>query len=160
MRDSSGQLLVYEFGPDARFEGGILGAIERIETGTGISVREALFVATDAETGELSAIDLRGDGAADLLLFRLDAAERRRATERTLRRSAGLPGDTIRELARALEPGSAIVAILLEHDWAAALADAVSRTGGAALVNEPVDATALDDLTPQLLAATSHERRV
>jgi hypothetical protein len=156
----SGQLLLYEFGSDTRFEGGILGAIERIEAGDAIRVRDALFVATDAETGELSAVDLRGDGAADLLLFRLDAAERRRVTERTLRRGTGVPGDTIRELARSLEPGRAIVAILLEHRWAAALGDAVSQTGGTALVSELVDAAALDDLTPHLLAAASQERRV
>ena len=160
MSDSSGQLLVYEFGPGARFEGGILGAIERIEAGHAMHVREALFVTTDADTGELSAIDLRGDGAADLLLFRLDAAERRRATERTLRRGTGVSGDSIRELARTLEPGCAIVAILVEQRWAAALGEAVSRTGGTVLANELVDATALDELTPHLLAAAGHERRV
>jgi hypothetical protein len=46
-------------------------------------------------------------------------------------------------LASALDPGSAIAAVLVEHVWADALDDAVSRTGGTPLANRFVDAAAL-----------------
>ena len=61
--------------------------------------------------------------------------------------------ETLRELGRMLEPGGALVAILLEHEWARALEDAAARTGGTALTNEFVDATELIELAPDLLAA-------
>jgi hypothetical protein len=125
------QLLVYGFGPGAEFEGRLVGAMERIESGGSLRIRDALFVAGDPETGELVAIDLRGDGAggivAPLLGFRLDSRERRRATERALRSPSG---DTLRRLGATLAPGCAIAAILVQHVWAEALEDAVSRSGG------------------------------
>jgi hypothetical protein len=153
------QLLLYEFGPDTHFEGGVLGALERIESGGAIRLRDALFVGTDAKTGELLAVDLR-DGAAGLLLFRLDPAERRRVTERTLASgTSGVPADTIREVARALKPGSALVAVLVEHRWARAMEDTVSRTGGVQLANGFVEATALAELAPDLLAAAEGTER-
>ena len=84
----SAQLLAYGFGPGADFEGQLLGALERIESGGALRILEALFVTTDAESGELVAIDLQSEGAggivAPLLSFRLEPAARRRATERAL----------------------------------------------------------------------------
>jgi len=153
-RMASAQLLVCTFGPGAGFEGQIVGALQRLESGGAVRILDTLFVHSDAETGELSAIGERGDGAgrivAPLLGFRLDPAERRRATERLLRDGTrGIPGATIEQLGRTLEPGSAIAAILVEHVWAEALEDAVSRTGGTSLAGEFVDAT---ELTPELLA--------
>lgn len=154
----STQLLVYGFGADADFEGQLVGALERIESGGALRILDALFVARDAETGELVAIGLEGDGAggivAPLLDFRLDAVARRRATERALdTRTGGELGELLRTLGSALEPGAALVALLVEHRWARALEDAVSRTGGAPLASEFVEATALTDLAPALLAA-------
>jgi hypothetical protein len=152
------QLLVYGFGPDADFEGRLVGALERIESGGAVRILDALFVANDPETRELVAIDLKGDGAAGivapLLGFRLEPAERRQATERALSPDRrGVPGETLRELWRALEPGAAMVAVLVEHEWASALEDAASRTGGTPLANEFVDGTTLAELAPDLLAA-------
>jgi hypothetical protein len=150
----STQLLVYGFGPNADFEGRLVGALERIESGGALRILDALFVESDGNTGELVAVDLGGGRAggmvASLLGFRLDAAERRRATERTLR---GDLGETLRRLGEALEPGAAMAAVLVEHVWAGALDDAVSRTGGTPLANEFVDATTLAELAPDLLAA-------
>jgi hypothetical protein len=148
------QLLVYAFGPGAEFEGRLVGALERLESGGALRILDTLFLHRDAETGELSAVGVRGDGAgrivAPLLGFRLDPAERRRATERLLRDgTVGIPGAAVEQLGSALEPGSAIAAVLIEHVWAGALEDAVSRSGGTPLAGEFVDATAL---TPDLLA--------
>ena len=74
----SAQLLLYRFGPDAEFEGQLVGALQRIESGGALRILDALFVRSHAETGELEAISAHGDGAgriiAPLLDFRLDPA--------------------------------------------------------------------------------------
>ena len=57
----SAQLLVYGFGPEADFEGRLVGALERIEGGGALRILEALFIASDPDTGELVAVDLQGD---------------------------------------------------------------------------------------------------
>ena len=56
------QLLVYRFAPDAGFEGQLVGALERIEAGGAVKIVDALFVASDPDTGELVAIDLQSHG--------------------------------------------------------------------------------------------------
>lgn len=150
------QLLVYGFGPGAAFEGRLVGALERIESGGALRILEALFVANDPETGELVVVDLQGDSGgivAPLLDFRLEPSKRRRATERALGSDRGVPGEQLREIGKALEPGTAMVAVLVEHKWASALEDAVSRTGGTPLANSFVDSTELAELAPDLLAA-------
>ena len=139
------QLLVYRFGPDASFEGHLVGALERIENGGTLRVLEAMFVRKDADTGELAAVDLRGRGiggfVTPLLRFRLEPAAQRRSTQKALDSEAG---ETVQELARSLEPGAAIAAVLVEHVWARAVDDAVARTEGSEVANDFVDATALD----------------
>jgi hypothetical protein len=149
------QLLLYRFGPNAHFEGQLVGALERIETGGGMRIRDALFVQRDGETSELAIVDLRGNMAGGivtrLLGFRLDPADRRLATERAL---AGPAAETLRALGDTLDPGWALAAVLVEHVWMGALEDAVSRIGGTALANDVVGATTLADLGPDLLAAT------
>ena len=99
------QLLLYRFAADARFEGRLVGALERMESGDTLRIVEALFVARDAETGELAAVDLRSRGAGSLVEpligFRLDEHQRRRTTEKAL--AAG--GERLRALGDALTPG-------------------------------------------------------
>jgi len=138
------QLLLYRFGANAGFEGRLVGALERIESGGTLRVLDALFVRLDPETEELTAIDVHGRGRGGfvepLLNFRLDPDTRRRATEQALASDAGA---TLSELAATLEPGTAIAAVLVEHSWAHALDDAVVRSGGTELGNEFVHATEL-----------------
>jgi hypothetical protein len=138
------QLLLYRFGADAGFEGRLVGALERIESGGTLRVLDALFVRLDPDTQELAAIDVHGHGrggfVGPLLNFRMDPAARRRTTEKALASDAGA---TLSELAETLEPGTAIAAVLVEHSWARALDDAVARSGGTELANEFVDATEL-----------------
>lgn len=115
-----------------------------------------MFIARDVDSGELVAIDVRGDGAGSLIApvldFRLDPAARRRATERALAAGAtGISGEALRQLGDPLAPGEAIAALLIEHVWAQALADAVARTPGTPLSNGFVDARTLADLAPELL---------
>jgi hypothetical protein len=116
-------------------------------------------VGSEPESGELVAVDLKGGRAggmvAPLLDFRLDPAKRRGATDRALNDASGLPAEQIRALGEALEPGAAVVALLVEHAWAQSLEDAVSRTGGVSIDNQFVDATSLSELAPALLEAVA-----
>ena len=151
------ELFVYAFGPGARFEGRLVGALERIEAGGAVKILEALFVHRD-EAGELAAVDLKGRSAggmtASLLNFRLDPAERARLTKKSL---AADTGGTLKELGDGLEPGAALVAVLIEHAWARALDDAVGSMGGTPLLAEFVDATSLAELSPDLLSASASD---
>jgi hypothetical protein len=156
------QLLVYEFGPDADFEGRVGGALERIESGGALRLVDGLFVARDPDGGDLLALDLKGTGAggfvAPLLEFRLNPASRRAATKRTLESAAGADwAETLRRLAAALEPGGALVALLVEHRWARALEEAVSRSGGSPLAGEFVEAGGLAELGADLIAAVERQ---
>ena len=151
------QLLIYEFGVDSTFEGRLVGALERIQAADGSRVLDGLFVTNERDTGELAAIDLRSGSAtgtvARLLTFRLEPQARRRATERALGDLGSVPADVIQKLGSALDPGSAILALLVERpDWRE-LGDAVARTGGWMVSVESVSGSSLAELGPSLLAA-------
>src|SRR4051794_34092693 len=140
------QLLLYAFGPDANFEGQLVGALERLESGGALKILDALFVVRHADDDEIDVVSLKGDGAggiaAPLIEFRLDAGARRRATEKALRgRPGGIPPKMLKELGAGLEPGAALAAVLIDHAWRRALEDGVGRSGGTARVSEFVDAT-------------------
>lgn len=159
---SSTQLLIYRFGPGAQFEGQLVGALERMEAGGAVRILDVFFVARDADSGEIAAIDRKGDGAggvvAPLLDFRLDPSARRRATRRALDdASPGIPSESLRDVFEALPPGSALAAVLIEHVWATALAHAVSSIGGTAVTSEDVDATTLAEIAPHLLDVAKGE---
>lgn len=154
------QLLAYRFDPGATFEGQLTGALERIESGGALRIREVLFVGRDADTGELLAVAARGKQqgsvVAPLLGFRLDAAERGRATEKALRTyDRGADPNPLRLLAETLPPGSAVAAVLVEHVWAHALDDAVARTGGAELLSRFVRGTELPEFSSELAATVA-----
>jgi hypothetical protein len=152
------ELLVYGFGRDADFEGRLIGAIEGIESGGTLRVLDALFVHRDADTGELSAIDVHGDGAGSivepLLEFELDAGARRRATAHALANDrSGIPSQTLLELGRALAPGASVAALLVDHAWRRALEDGVARSGGVLMTGRRVEVETLGRLRPDLLSA-------
>ena len=158
----SRQLLVFGFGADAAFEGQLVGALERVESGGAVRILEVLFVAADEATGDAVAINLQGGTGgliAKLLDFRLDPAARRKAAERALGGDAsdGM-AEVLRDLGKSLEPGTALAAVLVEHIWARALEDAVSRVSGRPLASEFVEAAKLSELAPDL-ARLAGERR-
>ena len=154
---SLAHLLVYRFEPGGRFEGQLVGAIERIESGGTLRVLDVLFVMRDADTAELVAIERQGRGqgslVAPLLGFRLDPGERRRVTEKTLRADA--QSGELQRLGETLEPGAAVAAVLVEHVWARALDDAVARIGGKPLASDLVDAADLGELGADVIAAAA-----
>jgi len=154
------QLRVYRFDPGAAFEGGLLGAIERMQLGGDAKLLDALFVRCDAATGALDAVDLATGGGdatfASLLDFRLEPRRRRSITERTLaEHPGGVPRPEIEAMGAALEAGGAILAVLSTGATATVLADAVARSGGRLIADEPVDARALAQVGPRLRAAVS-----
>jgi hypothetical protein len=147
----SRQLLAYRFGSDSRFEGQLVGALERIESGGAMRVLDALFVAREPDTGELTAVSLQGGTGGvigQLLDFRLDPRARTAATRRAL---DGPAGETVQALGASLQPGNAVAAVLVEHAWADALGDAVTRVGGAEAATEFVQAGGLSELRHRLL---------
>src|SRR4051812_11151821 len=151
------QLLTYGFGPGASFEGQLVGALERLESGGTLRILDALFIQNDPGIGEIVAVNLRGDGAggitAPLLGFRLDPSGRRRITEKTLADSSrGIPGETVRAIGAALAPGAAVAAVLVDHTWLQALHDSASRTGGTLVASDFMDARELAGVTSELLA--------
>lgn len=146
------QLLVFRFGPDATFEGGLLGAAERIETGMALRLLDVLWVRRAPEAGDLEAMSTRGGGAGGIasavLDFRLDAAARRATSAQTLAEHPELA-----DLGAGLAPGEALVAFLVEHRWAEALSEAVGRMGGGLSRVEFVDEASLKQLMPTLLGS-------
>lgn len=151
----SRQLLAFGFDADGAFEGQLVGALERLESGGALRILDVLFVAADEATGEIAAIDLQGGSGgliAKLLDFRLDPDARRRAAERALDDDASAgTAQVLRDLGKTLKPGAALAAVLVEHVWARALEDAVSRVGGRPLASEFVEVETLSELAPDLL---------
>ena len=145
------QLLAYKFGPESSFEGQLVGALERVESGGALRIGDALFGGRDADTGEITAVSMTTDSSAGmigrLLGFRLNAGERQAATKRALDSPAG---ETIRALGDELQPGVAIAALLVEHTWAQALNEAVRRMGGAQAANESTEGDQIAHALPLL----------
>src|SRR3954462_2770362 len=120
---SPAQLLIYGFEPGAEFEGRMVGAIERIESGGTLRVLDVVFVMRDPETAELVAIEQHGRGqgslVAPLLGFRLDQGEGGRQTEKAPRADAN--SGVRRPLGDSIEPGPSVSAGLVEQVWVRAL---------------------------------------
>jgi hypothetical protein len=160
----SAHLRVYRFDPDALFEGGLVGAFERMQLGRDTKLLDALFVTHDPTSGELAAVDLASSGAGDtfvsMLDFRLDANRRQAITQRTLaEHRRGIPRSLIEAVAATLEAGSAIVAVLHTGAAPTVLDEAVTRSRGRLIANSSVDARALAHAGPQLLAAVGSVAR-
>jgi hypothetical protein len=134
------QLLAFTFPPGSSFEGQLVGALERIESGGTVRILDALFVGREDPSGEMYAVTMSTDSTAGmvgrLLSFRLDPKGRGDTTARAL---DGPSGPLIRSLASTLEPGAAVSALLVEHTWEQMLGDAIERIGGSELDNKLVE---------------------
>lgn len=151
-------LRVYRLDPGVVLEGGLVGAVERMKLGRDTKLLDALFVTQDPASGGLAAVDLASGGAggtfASMLDFRLDVDRRRAITERTLaEHRGGVPRTLIEAIAATLEAGAAIFAVLHTGGAPTVLDDAVERSHGRLIADDPVDAQALAHAGPQLLAA-------
>lgn len=154
------QLVAYRFAPGIAEEGRLLGVLERVFLGGPVRVADLLFVARDANTGELMALTGHGRGEGSLVTslvgFRLDEAERARATARALRAygRAGGP-NPVTLLADSLPPGGAIGVLLVDQGAAGSLDEALQGSGGVLLLSEPVSAAQLVLLESQIVAAAT-----
>jgi hypothetical protein len=144
------QILVLRLGADAVLEGGLLGAIERIETNESLRVLDALFVRRAPDTGELEALVATGNASGAMtvaaLEFRLDPASRRATSARALEAMPHLAA-----LAQALEPAEALAAVLIQHRWLAGLGSHLERSGVSSVSARFVDASTLSELEPDVL---------
>jgi hypothetical protein len=126
----SRQLLVYEFPPGSSYEGQLVGALERIESGGTLRILDAVFAGRDPQSGETIAVAMSGGSAGlvtRLISFRLDAGQRSGATRQALE---GPSGPLIRSVAGELEPGAAVLAVVIEHAWQDVLNAAIERAEG------------------------------
>jgi hypothetical protein len=140
MTTPSRQLLVYRFPPGSSFQGQLVGALERIESGGSMRILDAMFVGREDPSGDVFAVTMSSDSSAGmiskLLSFRLDSKARVDATTRAI---DGPTGPLVQSLASSLEPGAAVTAVLVEHAWEQFLGDAIERLGGAEVDNRRVD---------------------
>ena len=147
------QLLAIGFPADAEFEGRIMAEIERLEGHETIRVLDLLFVAKDAETGDLLALDYQGEdlGAivGALLGFEFDGEQPDGTTEGIQGHAFGLSQTQMQEMAASLHPGDSAGFLLVEHVWARDLKSAVHDAGGFPLGD--------GFLTPEALAAVGTE---
>ena len=152
-----GQLLVYRFGAAGRLRGPPRRGAGAHRAGGTLRVLDVPVRRLRRRNGEVFAIDLHGSSPGGMVAaavgFRLDVAERRRSTRKALARTDGL-GALIRDARRAARSRARrVMAVLVGHEWARVLADAVERTGGTAVANAFVTPTSLGALAPDLLAA-------
>jgi hypothetical protein len=147
----STQLLVFQFAPGFSFQGGMVGALERIETGMSLRVVDALCVIRSPESDELQIFRATGDGAGSMSMgaldFRLDPGSRGASSAEALENDPELAA-----FSGSLQPGAALIAVLIQHRWAEDLADAVDRAGGAVAATRFVGASTLTELVPELVA--------
>jgi len=150
------QLLAVGFPPDAEFEGRIMAEIERLESLETIRVLDLLFVAKDAETGDLLALDYQGEdlGAivGALLGFEFDGEQPNGTTEGIQGHAFGLSQSEIHDVAASLDPGSSAGFVLIEHVWARDLKDAIRDAGGSALGEGFLTPEALAEVAVELVA--------
>ena len=141
------EVLVFDFPQQrGRLEGLLEGALERAESGGAVRVLEVIFVGRDPDGDGIRALRLEGGSGG--LVTALSDFRLGRAQEGT----AEVP-DGADALAAEIAPGEAIVAVLVEHRWAAALDDAVTRSGGHALICDSAPAGTKPDLAVSALSA-------
>ena len=147
------QLIAIGFGPDAAYEGRVLEELERLEeTGT-IRLLDLLFVARDADDGDLVALGYQGESLGGivgaLLGFDFEGVEAVEGEVALDEQPFGLDREDVLALADALAPGQAAAFMLFEHVWARELKRAIRDAGGVPLGE--------GFLTPELIAAVAPE---
>src|SRR3954452_4552248 len=152
------QLVAVGFPPDAEFEGTIMAELEKLESHETIRVLDLLFVARDAETGDLLALDYQGEdlgaivGALLGFEFQVDGEQPNGSTEGTAGHAFGLSQSEIHEMATSLDPGSSAGFVLIEHVWARNLKAAIRDAGGSPLGEGFLTPEALAEVAVELVA--------
>ncbi|PKV90109.1 DUF1269 domain-containing family protein [Streptomyces sp. TLI_146] len=152
------QLLTVAFGPEAKFEGWIVDELAELERTGQIRVLDLLFVQKESDNtlviAEHQAQDM-GQTVAALLGISRDTL---RAAEETFPslsegNAFGLTLHEIRDLARALDPGTAAGFVLLEHTWAKELRRAVREAGGVPVAEGFLTQEVLESVVAEIAAS-------
>jgi len=138
------QLIVLGF-PEPNFHGQIITELERLRTTDTVRVIDALVVYKDTD-GNLEAEHLSNLNQDDVIELDSKVAalvglgfegEEGAAAGAQLGADAGARGENLMgideeewDVLEEIPPGSAAALILLEHQWAVPLRDAIARTGG------------------------------
>lgn len=152
------QLIAIGFGPDARFEGRVLRELERLEETATIRLLDLLFVARDAEGGDLVALGYQGESLGGivgaLLGFDFEGDEAPAGTGEAPRdgQPFGLGREEVLALAGALAPGQAAAFMLFEHVWARELKRAIRDAGGVPLGEGFLTPELIEAVAPELVA--------
>ena len=152
------QLLAIGFPPEAEFEGRIMSELEKLESHETIRVLDLLFVAKDAETGDLLALDYQGEGLGAIVgallgfEFQDDGGRPNGSTDGTGGHAFGLSQDEIHDMAASLDPGSSAGFVLIEHVWARDLKGAIRDAGGFPLGEGFLTPEALAEVAIELVA--------
>jgi hypothetical protein len=151
------QVLAIGFGPEAKYEGGILDELERLEGKGLIRVLDLLFVGGDSETGDLVALDYQGDALGSLVGALLDFAfegepVRRRDTVQLPpgKQALGITRAHLEDMLRAQPPDIAVGFLLIEHVWAKDFKRAIRDAGGTPLAEGFLSEEALDTIAVEL----------
>ena len=134
-----------------------MAELERLESHETIRVLDLLFVARDAETGDLLALDYQGEdlGAivGALLGFEFQDGERPNgSSDGTGGHAFGLSQSEIHDMAASLDPGSSAGFVLIEHVWARDLKGAIRDAGGFPLGEGFLTPEALAEVAAELVA--------
>ena len=134
MPDTTGpvQILAVAFREGARFEGRIAEQIDQLEQAKTIRVLDFVFLHRDEATGALVRMDYDAPDRDGRVTVLLEGARGNGGGE-----PAGGPADAfrlsaddIREVADALDPGTAAGFLIFEHVWARELKQAIADTDG------------------------------
>ena len=126
---------------EPRFDGGVLAELERQASSGTIRVLDALILIKD-ENGEAWAVDLE-----DL------PAEEKKALGFVETNTRGLLNSEDAEtLVEGMVPGSAVVALAIEHVWAVALVNYIAAAGVEVALNFRVPAPIVDEAFASLAA--------
>ncbi|PWI20951.1 DUF1269 domain-containing family protein [Streptomyces sp. Act143] len=154
------QLLMVEFGPDAKFEGRIVDELAVLESTGQIRVLDLLFVLKEPG-GDLVTADYQAEGmgatVAALLGIPSDTLREAEATFPSLSEgnAFGLTLEEIRDLAQQTDPGTAAGCVLLEHRWAKRLREAIRDAGGVPVAEGFLTEEVLESVAAELSAAVA-----
>jgi DNA-binding NarL/FixJ family response regulator len=134
------QLIALTFRLDAGAESRLLAEVDRIEGRGVLRVLDMVFVAK-GQDGTLEGLEVGDNEDFGSLLrsispFRAENGDRPLASNGAASEPAGSDAAAMEALANSLEPGNAVVFLLVEHLWAGPVVDAVSAAGGALISDD------------------------
>jgi len=133
------QVVAFSFSLGADFEGRILQEVDRLRGRGVLRVLDMLFVAKD-DSGAVERLEIGDDEDFGSLLAGILPGGGGAAGPAPDGGSVAFDLDSARVLAESLEPGTALAYLLIEHNWAAPLFDAIAETGGALIGEGFLDA--------------------